>query len=65
MLPPDTNVKRVHSALQARSMVCDERKPNVLRLAAVPLYNSFVDVFRAVRLLEEAIRLDREGLLSQ
>ncbi len=33
--------------LAARGIIADWREPNVIRLAPVPLYNSFVDVHRA------------------
>ena len=34
---------------------CDERQPNVLRIAPVPMYNSFEDVWRFHRALHQAI----------
>lgn len=36
--------RRVHEALGARGVVCDWREPDVLRLAPVPLYNTFDEV---------------------
>jgi hypothetical protein len=34
-------LSEVHGALRARGIVCDERKPNVIRIAPAPIYNSF------------------------
>ncbi|CAO3593614.1 unnamed protein product [Absidia cylindrospora] len=41
----------VFDGLHAYGVICDERKPTVIRLAPVPLYNSFGDVYRAVMCL--------------
>ena len=37
--------------LLERGVMCDNRPPNILRLAPVPTYNSFVDVFELVKIL--------------
>jgi len=44
-------VAPVFSALMAKGVICDVRKPDVMRVAPAPLYNSFVDVFDFVALL--------------
>jgi kynureninase len=43
------------AALSARGIVADWRAPDIIRLAAVPLYNSFEDVARGAWLLGDAI----------
>lgn len=49
-------VKPIADALVAEGIVCDERKPNVLRVSPTPLYNSYSDVLRFVRALKRIIR---------
>ena len=39
-----------------RASIGDWREPDVLRLAPIPLYNSFADVFAAVDTLARAVR---------
>ncbi|KAF1932684.1 kynureninase [Didymella exigua CBS 183.55] len=46
----------VQAALSARGVVVDERKPDVLRVAPAPLYNSFMDVHRFVAVFHDACR---------
>ena len=46
----------VFSKLQAAGVVCDVRKPNVMRVAPAPLYNSAQDVFDFVQLLKGALK---------
>lgn len=40
-----------HDALRAHGVVGDVREPDIIRLAPVPLYNSFDDVRRAAEAL--------------
>ncbi|KAF2828555.1 kynureninase 1 [Ophiobolus disseminans] len=42
--------------LEKKSVVVDERKPDVLRIAPAPLYNSFHDVHRFIVVFHEACR---------
>jgi len=48
--------RRVQQSLERRGVVCDWREPDIIRLAPVPLYNSFEDVLRAAWQLSEAVR---------
>jgi len=44
-----SGAKELAARLRAEEgVVCDEREPNIVRLAPVPLYSSFHDVWRAV-----------------
>jgi kynureninase len=40
-----------HAQLAQRGVMCDFREPNIIRLAPVPLYNGFADVFDAASIL--------------
>ncbi|WP_370090254.1 kynureninase [Ekhidna sp.] len=48
--------KSVFQYLIDHGVILDWREPNVIRVAPVPLYNSFQDVVNFVSILEEAIR---------
>ncbi len=47
------NGRSVHEKLTARGVVCDWREPDVIRIAPVPLYNTFVDVHTFASILGE------------
>ncbi|KAG8812736.1 Kynureninase (L-kynurenine hydrolase) [Serendipita sp. 401] len=49
-----TLMPTIAAYLKERGVIGDERKPNVIRLAPTPLYNSEVDCQRAAELLDEA-----------
>jgi kynureninase len=49
-------VKPVFEYLVKAGVVCDKREPNSLRLAPVPLYNSFEDCWRFVECLKQAMK---------
>ena len=54
---------RVLEGLERRGVVGDSRKPDVIRLAPAPLYNTFEDVERAVSVLEEVLaEIETEGV---
>ncbi|KAI0477371.1 kynureninase [Xylariaceae sp. FL0804] len=48
-------LERVVAAFEHDGVVCDQRKPDVIRVAPVPLYNSFEDVWKCVDALRRAI----------
>lgn len=48
--------KSVFEYLISHGVILDWREPNVIRVAPVPLYNSFADAANFVSILEEAIR---------
>ncbi|KFA56270.1 hypothetical protein S40293_00146 [Stachybotrys chartarum IBT 40293] len=54
----------VQSALEQNGVLLDKRKPNVIRVAPVPLYTRFEDVWRFMQVLRKALKMpaSREGL---
>lgn len=48
----EKNMTDVHKSISAQGVVCDIRKPSVMRIAPTPLYNSFEDVYDFVHLLK-------------
>lgn len=47
--------KRLFDFITSKGVVADWREPNVIRLAPVPLYNSFMDVYRLGKIIESAL----------
>lgn len=48
--------KKVFAALTKAGVIADWREPDVVRIAPVPLYNSFKDVYRFATILQNAIK---------
>lgn len=48
----DENGKKLFNFLAENGVICDWREPNVIRLAPVPLYNSFEEVWRVGNLMQ-------------
>ncbi len=46
-----SNGKAIHERLTEQGVIADWREPGVIRMAPVPLYNSFTDVYRLVSLM--------------
>lgn len=49
------NGKQIFDALTHAGVIADWREPNVIRIAPVPLYNSFIEVWRFGQILSAAI----------
>ena len=50
------NGKEVHKRLKQKNVICDWREPDVIRVAPVPLYNTFEEVYNFANILEEESR---------
>jgi kynureninase len=50
------NIKEIFGRLTNAGIVCDERKPHGIRIAPVPLYNSYRDVWIFVQVLKQAVK---------
>lgn len=48
--------KKVFNALTRAGVIADWREPNVIRVAPVPLYNTFEDVFRFGEIFRKALK---------
>lgn len=53
------NGKALFDALQSGGVICDYREPDVIRLAPVPLYNSYEDVWTFCDILGRELRGDQ------
>ena len=49
------DVEAVNQALLRVGVICDVRKPDVMRVAPAPLYNSFTDVYRFIQFLRDTL----------
>ena len=50
--------KSLFEAISARGVFADWREPDVIRVAPVPLYNSFEDVYKFVDILKDCLKID-------
>lgn len=58
-------VKPIERAVAARGVTVDIREPNVMRVAPVPLYNSFSDVQQFVQMLKDALQSGAKAAAEQ
>lgn len=49
------NGRKIYDALMAKGIIVDWREPNVIRLAPVPLYNTFTDIWTFATTLNELL----------
>ena len=52
-IPPEA-IERVLKNLTEAGVVVDERKPDVIRVAPAPLYNTFTDVYNFAQMFRKA-----------
>ena len=50
------DARAVFDSLARQGVVCDWREPDIIRVAPVPLYNSFLEVWQFVRALQQALQ---------
>lgn len=48
------NGKKLHEILTQNGVICDWREPDVIRVAPVPLYNTFLDIWNFWRILKDS-----------
>lgn len=53
--------KTIFQWLQKQGVRCDWREPNVIRVAPVPLYNSFYEVYRFAQILNNATSVAKKS----
>ena len=47
--------KKLFDSITLKGVIADWREPDVIRVAPIPLYNSFQDVFKFYTILEEKL----------
>ena len=52
------DVSQLEDQLKEKGIICDKRKPNVIRVSPTALYNSFQDVYEFVMALKEILALN-------
>ncbi|HBN22817.1 MAG TPA: kynureninase [Holosporales bacterium] len=50
--------EKVHKALEKNNVICDFRKPNIVRAAPHPLYNTYHEVWRFVQILKDVLEAE-------
>ena len=49
------DINTIYEELKLKNVCCDVRKPNVMRVAPTPLYNSYEDVYMFVSILKNIL----------
>lgn len=49
-------METIFEIINQQGVIADERKPDVIRLAPAPLYNTFQDVYESVQILNNAMK---------
>jgi kynureninase len=49
------SIEEVVEKLKLQGVICDARKPNVIRIAPTPLYNTFSDIYKFVLILKSIL----------
>ena len=57
------NPKNIAEQLKHEGVIVDFREPDIIRLAPVPLYNSYEDVYRVVDLINTLTRQSQRGFI--
>lgn len=52
---------KVQAEFAEEAIVCDKRKPDVIRVSPVPMYNGFEDVWRFMEVLRRAVGVPRRS----
>lgn len=50
-----TDIDKISQSIRAKGLIADERRPNVIRLAPAPLYNTFQEVYKTFEILQETL----------
>ena len=48
--------KKIFDFLTSEGVIADWREPNVIRMAPVPLYNTFEDVYQLGQIIEKSLK---------
>ncbi|KAJ3277160.1 hypothetical protein HDV01_000212 [Terramyces sp. JEL0728] len=56
MFPKEGEMDTVFKKLHDDGIICDERRPNVLRIAPTPLYNTYADIYKVVTAMQSHLQ---------
>lgn len=48
--------RKLVNSFKDKGVICDFREPDILRMAPAPMYNNFSDVFKLVKVIQEATK---------